>query len=233
MKQIEILLCYRFMFEYARKNGLLPEGCVNPARGIQKFKEQKRDRWIKPDELPQLIKAINEHENIYIRSALWLYLLTGVRKKELLTARWDNVDLNRGELRLPDTKTGRTHYVPLCKLAIEILKELPHLQGNPYILPGRKQGRHLVNIDIPWRKVRRAAGLEDVRLHDLRRTVGSMLATAGYSLHIVSKILNHADVTTTQKVYAHLSQDPLKEALEEHGQNIVQYSELKEDAINE
>ena len=217
------------MFEYGRKNGFVPEDFINPAKGIQKFKEQKRDRWIKPAEMPALIEAIGLHDNIYVRSAIMLYLLTGVRKNELLKTQWKDIDLERGEMRLPETKSGHVHYVPLCKAAIGILKELPQEEGNPYLLPGRKQGHHLVNIDIPWRQIRQSAGLEDVRLHDLRRTVGSWLATAGHSLHIVGKILNHADISTTQKVYAQLAQDPLKAAMEEHGEKIISITKIREE----
>lgn len=222
------------MFEFGKENGYLPENHFNPARGIQKFAEHKRDRWLKPDEIPQLLEAISKHENQFIRGALMLYLLTGVRKRELLRTQWSDVDLKRGELRIPDvnSKNQRFHYVPLNKAAIEIFKELPRQEDNPYVLPGRKQGQHLVNIDIPWRSVRKAAGLDDVRLHDLRRTVGSWLATSGYSLHIIGKILNHADISTTQKVYAHLTQDPLKAALEEHGEKILNISQLRKESQN-
>lgn len=223
-----VLALLSVIFEFGRKNGFLPEDHVNPARGIEKFREQKRDRWVKPDELPRLIEAIEAADNIYVRAALWLYLLTGLRKHELLRAEWKDVDLERRELRLPSTKSGRTHYVPLSTAAVEALKGLPREEGNSYLLPGRKPGHHLVNIDIPWRKIRTAAGLEDVRLHDLRRTVGSWLATAGHSLHIVGKILGHADVTTTAKVYAHLGPDPLTAAIEEHGEKILSITRLRD-----
>ena len=219
------------MFEFARKNGYLPDEQQNPARGIDKFTEHKRDRWVKPHEIPQLIEAISNHGNIYIRGALLLYLLTGLRKQELLRAKWNDIDLDRGELRIPseNSKNKHFHHVPLSKPAIKILNDLPQQENNPYILPGRIQGKHLVNIDVPWRKVRKAADLEDIRLHDLRRTVGSWLATAGHSLHIIGKILNHADISTTQSVYAHLSQDPLKAAMEEHGEKILDIVKIREE----
>jgi integrase len=215
-----VLALLSVMFQFGEKNGFFIDNITNPARGIKKFNEHKRDRWVKPDELPMLILAINEHENIYIRSALWLYLLTGLRKNELLRIKWQDIDLTQGELRLPETKSGKVHYVPLSRPAISILEKIPRLEANPYVIPGRKQGQHLVNIDVPWREIRKKANLEDVRLHDLRRTVGSWLATSGHSLQVIGKILNHADIGTTQKVYAHLAQDPLKKAMEEHGEKI-------------
>jgi integrase len=179
------------MFELARRWGFLPETAANPARGIDKFKEQKRDRWVTPEELPRLATVIAQYPNLYVRAALWLYLLTGVRREELLQARWDDVDLARCELRLGETKAGRTHYVPLSAPARVLLQQLPREEGNPYILPGTKRGSHLVNVSKPWKKIRKAAGVEDVRLHDLRRTVGSWLAQAGNSLPLIGRVLNH------------------------------------------
>lgn len=101
------------LFTLARRWGFLEEDALNPAQDIDKFKEHKRDRWVTPEELPRLMKAINQEPDTYARAALWLYLLTGVRKSELLKARWDDVDWERKELRLPETKAGGVHYVPL------------------------------------------------------------------------------------------------------------------------
>lgn len=166
------------------------------------------------------MEAVNEETNDFTRRGLWLYLLTGLRKNELLTAKWEYIDWNRKELRLPDTKSGKVHYLPLSEAVISLLEDVPRIKGNPYILPGLKEDPHLVNIDQPWQRTRvrasikiwskhevtteliaelneklertptireakKAAGFElpigvqDVRLHDLRRTVGSWMAYAG------------------------------------------------------
>lgn len=101
-----------------------------------------------------------------------------------------------------------------------MLRRLPRIEGNPYLLPGHRHGRPLVNIDKPWRRVRKAAGIEDVRLHDLRRTVGSWLAQAGNSLHLIGKVLNHSSPNTTA-VYARFGQDQVRQALEDHGKRIL------------
>lgn len=222
-----ILALLSVLFEFARKMGYTPDNHPNPARGIEKFKESKRDRWIRQEEMPRLAQAIDQEPNLYYRAALWLYMLTGVRKTELLRAKWEDVDFHRAEWRLPTTKAHRTHYVPLSKPALAFLEMIPHLEGNPYIFPGLKEGSHLVNIDKPWRRVRKAAGLEDVRLHDLRRTVGSWLATSGYSLPLIGKILNHSNASTTQ-TYAHLAVDPLREAMEEHGRQVIEIAHLRD-----
>jgi integrase len=200
--------------------GFLADESANPARRIDHYKEHKRDRWVTPQELPRLIQAIEQETNRYARIALWLYLLTALRKSELLALRWDDVDVVRRELRLPDTKSGRAHYLPLSEAALAILRRAPRLPGNPYVLPGHVPGQHLVNISKPWRRVRKAAGIEDVRLHDLRRTVGSWLAQAGNSLHLIGRVLNHASPATTA-IYARFAQDQVRHALEEHGKRVM------------
>jgi integrase len=225
-----LALCSK-MFNLARRWGFVPEGHPNPAADIDRFKEQKRDRWITPEELPQLAQAINEEPNQSARFALWLYLLTGARKSELLGARWEDVSFDRAELRLPETKAGRVHYLPLSAPALALLREIPREPGNPYVIPGRgpraataeekaRTPAPLVNIDKPWRRVRKAAGVEDVRLHDLRRTVGSWLAQAGNSLHLIGRVLNHSNASTTQ-VYARFGEDHVRAALEQHGARIM------------
>jgi integrase len=205
----------------------VPEDHPNPARGVDHFREEKRDRWITPEELPRLARAINQEPNESARFALWLYLLTGARKSELLRARWDDVSFERAELRLADTKAGRTHYIPLSSPAMALLQQIPRRAGNPHVFPGReltpefqRDPAPLVNIAKAWNRVRKAAGVEDVRLHDLRRTVGSWLAQAGNSLHLIGRVLNHSNVSTTQ-VYARFGEDHVRAALEQHGARIM------------
>ncbi len=208
------------MFNLAGIWGYVDKTSPNPAHGIQKHKEKKRDRYVTPEELPRLALAIDTEPHYYARMALWLYLLTGVRKSELLTAKWSDIDSARKELRLSDTKAGRVHYVPLSAEAMAILDSLPRVENNPYILPGAKTGQHLVNISKPWIRVRKAAGVDDVRLHDLRRTVGSWLAQAGNSLHLIGRVLNHSNASTTA-VYARFGQDHVREAMEAHGKQLM------------
>jgi integrase len=173
------------MFALAGEWGFVSQDFVNPARGIKRFGEYKRDRWISPRRITEIAQAIEAEPNIYVRMALWLYLLTGIRKSELLGARWEDIDWQRQELRLGETKARRIHYVPLSAPAIAILRDLPRIEGSPYLLPGHVHGRPLENINKSWERIRKAAGVEDVRLHDLRRTVGSWLAPSGNSLHLV------------------------------------------------
>lgn len=213
------------IFEKGRIWGFIESELANPARGLVKFKEHSRERWVHKEELPRLREAIDQDSNLYARAAIWLYLLVGVRKSELLKARWEHVDFDRREMKLPNTKAGNDHYVPLSNAAVSVLQSLPREEGNPFILVGKVRGKHLVNISKPWGRMRKAAGVEDVRLHDLRRTVGSWMAQEGHSLHLIGRVLNHASSETT-KIYARFGQKEVRAALEIHGESILQTSLL-------
>jgi integrase len=201
--------------------GFIEEGAPNPAAGIKKFKEEARKRWLTPEELPRLAEAIDQEPSVYVRSAIWLYLLTGVRRMEILEARWKDVDWDRGMLRLPATKSGEEQTATLSAVALAILQAIPRMEDNPFILPGAKPGWHLVNIQKPWIRIRQAAGVEDLRLHDLRRSVGSWLTQDGTDLNLIKDALRHANLSTTL-TYARLGQDAAREAMERHGQRILE-----------
>jgi integrase len=148
--------------------------------------------------------------NSYAVAAIRLLALTGCREGEVLSLRWDAVDLERGHLRLADTKTGRS-VRPLSAAALALLDTLPRLMRSPYVFPGASPDAHLKEIKRLWFAVRHAAGLEGVRLHDLRHSFASVSAMGGDSLIIIRALLGHADVATTER-YAHLGDDPLKAA---------------------
>jgi integrase len=192
----------------------------NPAKGIQENREVKRDRWLRAEEIQRFAEALESEPNLYARKCLWLLLLTGCRKNELLTLTWQNVDMFGRRIALPDTKSSNNHSVPLSEEALALLRTLPREIGNPYVFPGSKAGQHLVNIDKAWYRVRKAAKITDVRIHDLRRSVGSWLAQSGYSLHLIGNLLNHASPQTTA-VYARLAEGNVRDALQEHGSNIT------------
>jgi len=208
------------MFELAKTWYMLEEDAPNPAKRIEKFKEKSRERWVTPEELPKLAESIDQEKNIYVRSVIWCYLLTGCRKTELLGARWEHVDFERGELHIPETKNNRTAVVTLPPTACELLRNLPREEDNPHVFPGRKKGRPLVNIDKRWRVIRKQAGLDDVHIHDLRRTVGSWLAQGGTSLLVIQEGLHHKSYRSTL-VYSRLSQDPVKAAFKSHEKQLL------------
>ena len=207
------------MLTKAEKWGIVPAGTPNPAKGISFYRELARERYVKPEELPALIEAI-EQEEIYPRSAFWLYLLTGFRKSELLTATWSQVDIENRQFILPDSKGGRPHHLPLTVEAMAIIENIPRLHGNPHIFPGAKEGAHLVDLKKPWERIRKRSGLEDVHIHDLRHTIASWLVQGGNSLYLVGKILNHKDLRTTER-YARFAQDNLRDALESTGKRMT------------
>ncbi len=195
----------------------------NPVRGIRKYKERHRDRFLTQEEIGALGRALDaelaEHGNIYAVAAIRLLILTGARLNEILTLEWRHVDLENGLLLLPDSKTGRK-VILLNRAARKVLEELPREVGNPYVICGHKAGSHLVNLQKPWRRIRKRAGLEDVRLHDLRHTFASYAARKGGSLPKIGALLGHSQVQTTQR-YAHLVPSDLKELTDDVGDGIA------------
>ena len=216
------------MFKWGRRRSpsfigkeAIRDGWENPAVGITRFRERKRKRWVKPEELPALAQAIDQEPNIYVRSAVWLLLMTGLRKTELLAVRRNEIDWSRGVLRLPHTKSGEEQSASLSAPALAIMQATPAIEGNPYLLPGAKKGHHIVNIGLAWGRIRRRAGIEDVRLHDLRRTVGSWMSQAGVDLNKIKDALRHSKITTTL-IYARLGEDAAREPMEQHGRAILE-----------
>lgn len=188
----------------------------NPARGLRKFKLKVRERFLSPRELTNLGAAMKEAtakgENPYAIDAIRLLILTGCRKSEILTLQWQWVDEDHRVLRLPDSKTG-SKVVPLGSSALELLKTLPRLKDNKYVFPSSTGSGHLVGIQKIWNRVRINADLADVRLHDLRHSFASVGASSGDSLYVIGRLLGHTQQRTTQR-YAHLADDPVREAAE-------------------
>lgn len=198
------------MFNLAERWGLRSGGS-NPCRLVEKFAERKRERMLSPAELARLGDALAAYDGSpYAVAAVKLLVFTGARLGEILGLRWEWIDFERGEARLPDSKTGaKTLHLPPPALAV--LSELPRLDGNPYVIAGAKEGAALVNLEKPWRAIRKAAGLDEVRLHDLRHAFASVAASSGLGLPIIGKMLGHSQPATTAR-YAHLASDPVKAA---------------------
>ena len=202
------------MFNLAEAWGLRPDGS-NPCRHLKKFKEEKRERFLSPDELAELNKVLVEAERSQtempgVLLAIRLLIFTGCRLGEILTLKWEWVDFEAGCLRLPDSKTG-SKTVQLGTPALTLLSESPPQPDNPFVIVGRRPGTHLVNLEKPWRRIRAKAKLNDVRIHDLRHTFASYGAAANLSLPMIGKMLGHTQAATTQR-YAHLAADPVKQA---------------------
>ena len=212
------------MFEMAVVIAGYPEKRVNPAQRIERFKEISRARRVELEELPKLVAAIEADENKVAGFLFKFILLTGLRRSEALTAQWKWLDWTRQKLRIPDTKSGRPHETPLSGPAMELLRSIPRRRGNPYIFQSADGAGYLVNPDKAWRRIRKEAGMPDLRIHDLRRSVGSWMAQENVSLHIIAGVLNHRNLNTT-KVYARLGDRAPADALEGHGKRFLQVIE--------
>ncbi|NNM56302.1 site-specific integrase [Acidocella sp.] len=204
-----VLAVLSSMLNKAESWGLRPDHS-NPCNHIEKYKETARSRMLSADELARLGPAIAACDAVYARAAIKLLLFTGARKNEILTLQWQHVDFERGEANLSDSKTGaKTLHLP--PPALEILQSLERVAGNPFAIIGQKSGTHLVNLEKQWYGIRKAAGLDDVRIHDLRHAFASVGASSGEGLHMIGKLLGHSQAATTAR-YAHLQSDPMKMA---------------------
>jgi integrase len=201
------------MMNLAERWGLRPDGS-NPVRHVDKNREAKRERYLSPEETLKLGAVLVEAEGDgselpSVIGAIRLLVFTGCRMGEILALRWEHVDFGRNQLRLPDSKTG-AKVVYLNTAARDVLAALPHDPAG-WVVPGGKPGAHLVNLEKPWRRLRARAGLDDVRLHDLRHSFASVAAGLGEGLHMIGKLLGHSQAQTTHR-YAHLAADPIKAA---------------------
>lgn len=189
----------------------------NPAVGVPRFPERKIERFLSPAELARLGEALAAAEAIGVESqyavaAIRLLALTGCRRNEILTLKWAYIDYGHKCLRLPDSKTGaKVVHVGVAVLAL--LKAIPEVPGNPYVVPGWRGEGHVVDLQQVWARIRKAAGLDDVRLHDLRHSFASVGASRGDSLLVIGALLGHRSAKTTER-YAHLANHPVKSAAE-------------------
>ena len=232
------------MYTFAERTGAVPEG-TNPVRKIDKFKEHRRERFLAGAELEQLGAAIKEAETKgipwdideakpaarhlpkstnrftkigpFAAAAIRLLLFTGCRLREILHLRWEHVDLERGLLFLPESKSGRKTVI-LNAPAIAVLNGLERV--GPYVVSGADPEKPRADLKRPWEAVARHAGLDRVRLHDLRHTYASFGAGGELGLPIIGKLLGHTQTSTTAR-YAHLDNDPLRRASENIGGRIA------------
>lgn len=227
------------LYTFAGKRKLVPAG-FNPARGIDKYPERGRERFLTTDELGRLGDALREAETVglpwvvddtkstakhapreakrrtvidpFATAAIRLLILTGARLREILELKWEYVDFERGLLLLPDSKTGAKSII-LNAPAFAVLAGLNRVGA--YVIAGQSAGtdgeRPRADLNRPWRSIAKRAGLAGVRIHDLRHTHASFGAGAGLGLPIIGKLLGHGRASTTQR-YAHLDTDPLRRA---------------------
>jgi integrase len=221
------------MFTMAETWGVLPEN-TNPCRRIQRYREEVRERFLTTEELQRLGDALREAETVgvpwevdlrkrgakhlakeanrrtiispHAAAAVRLLLFTGARLREILGWRWEWIDLERGVIFLPDSKTGKKSVV-LAAPATAVLGNLIRTGG--YVIAGNDPEKPRADLKRPWAMIAKRAGLSGVRIHDLRHSFASVGVGAGLGLPIIGKLLGHSQVQTTQR-YAHLELDPVR-----------------------
>lgn len=202
------------LMTYGEKMGYRPQQ-TNPCRGVERYREKKRKRPLSDAELGRLWAHLDRCEgNPFILGAIRFLLLTGLRREEALTLRWEYVDQEAGILRLPETKTGARDVI-LGESALQLLNSLPRIDGNPYVFPGSRRGGHLVNISKTWAAIRRKLAFDGCRIHDLRHTVASRLARVS-PLITVRDALGHRVIATTSS-YSHSENDEVRAAMNRVG----------------
>jgi len=200
----------------------------NPINGVEKYNEYKRHRWLNDEELQKLWSVLEIYHNQSVANAVRLLLLTGSRRGEILHASWDQFDLEKGVWTKPahTTKQKRMEHLPLSPQAVEILRSMKARSDSTFLFPGKIPGTSLQDIKKAWHTIRTSAGLGEVRLHDLRHTHASHLVSSGLSLSIVGKLLGHTQASTTQR-YAHLADEPLRQATGVFGNKIEKLTSKK------
>ena len=184
----------------------------NPASRVRLFEEQSRERFLQVDELPRFLQAIADEPNEKMRDFFLLCLYTGQRRGNIQEMRWEQLNFPRRLWQIPKTKSGR-HECPLIDAAMEILERRYQSRGDsPWVFPGRHGREPLKDPMNSWRAICARAGVFDLRIHDLRRSIASWSAIGGTSLQIVGRMLGHHTATATQ-VYSRLSDDPVREAM--------------------
>ncbi len=210
------------MFNLAEIWGLRTDGS-NPCRHVAKYKESKRERFLSEEEYQRLGQALRNALEYKLEApapihAIWLLMFTGCRLNEIVTLQWAQVDLANKELHLPDSKTGaKTVY--LGDAAIRQFESVKRFADNDFVIVGKNIGAHLTDLQRPWRRIRKMAKLDGVRLHDLRHSFASGGLAVGEGLPMIGKLLGHTKVQTTAR-YAHLANSPIKEAADRIAERI-------------
>lgn len=202
------------IMSFAVERRLRPD---NPVRGVKRYPDKKGETFLSTSEFgrigAELTVAEARETNPYAIAIIRLLAFTGARKSEIITLRWSEVDLERGYLRLSDSKTG-AKVIPIGAPACEVLASVPRVDGTDFVFPASSGEAYFQGVEKVWRVVRRAAGFPTLRLHDLRHSFASVGLARGDALPVIGAILGHADVKTTSR-YAHLAADPVKKAADD------------------
>ena len=216
------------MFNFAIRWGWRTD---NPAKGIERNQEFKRDRYLSAAELDRLGKALAKYPDQQTANMVRLLLLTGARVGEVRAMRWENLEIETGVWTKPgsSTKQKSVHRVPLSAPARQLLAGMYRGDAGGFVFAGRNG--HRSEISRPWRHLCNAARITDARIHDLRHTYASLLASSGHSLPIIGKLLGHTQPATTAR-YAHLQDDPLRLATERVGSILAGHKGADAEVVN-
>ncbi len=211
-----VSFCSR-MFSFAIREDM--RSAENPAIGVERYPEEQRERYLSQAELVRLTEALGKCVDQQPAKVIRMLLLTGARRREVEEMEWEHLDLEEGVWTKPSTHTKqkKLHRVPLNTPACELLSKVKaHRLSERYVFPGRLSGKPLRDLHRAWKAICKEAKIEDLRMHDLRHSYASFLASAGLSLPVIGALLGHARPSTTAR-YAHLFDDPLREATERVG----------------
>jgi len=202
---------------------------TNPALGIRLNREYSRDRFLQGDELPKFFQALANEQNDTMKDYFLISLLTGARKANVLSMQWSDINLKRGEWRITETKNGTPQTVTLSPEALTILRSRKPTKPPVFVFPGDGKSGHLIEPKKGWKRILERAGIDNLRIHDLRRTLGSWQAKTGASLAIIGKSLNHKNQNTTA-IYARLDLDPVRESVNTATSAMMEAAGLKKTA---
>lgn len=198
----------------------------NPCTGITKFKTRSRERFIRPDEFEKFLAALKAETNIWFRDYVYLSLFTGARQGNVLAMRWDQLDFELGLWHIPITKNKESQTIPLTDLAKVVLQDrYERRKSDEWVFPSSSACGHIVEPKVGWRNFLENTNLKDLRMHDLRRTLGSYMAMNNQSLQIIGKVLGHKSPAATQ-IYSRLAFDPLKQAMEAAQSSMARSAEI-------
>lgn len=196
------------IFSHAVENERLE---TNPAASVKKYTEKSRERFLQGDELPRFFKALDEFDNQDMADFWRICLFTGARQSNVLEMRWKDIDFASGVWTIPKTKSGDSQRLPLVAQVIEILEQRRNL--SQWVFPSHSKSGHMTRPGKAWERLLEQAGIEDLTMHDLRRSLGSYQAAAGVSELIIGKTLGHAPGSKATSIYARMNLDPVREAI--------------------
>jgi len=186
---------------------------VNPCSGVKKFKEKSRERFLQTDEMPRFFESLNAEPNELFRDYIYISLLTGARRSNVLAMSWQEINIENKTWRIEETKNGESQTIHLSDQAIEILKRRLEVRYSNWVFPSStSKSGHIEEPKKIWKRVLQKAGIEDLRIHDLRRTLGSWQAATGANSYIIGKSLGHKTQQATA-IYARLNLDPVRESV--------------------